>query len=132
MRQRRAGASADLFFPRGDANAIESALSSGEVSWQGMVKNIEYLGLDNEIRRVVRAWWRRWVKVGEAAGAGRRSDANNAAQVSQESEDEAPQGDSRSTSPEPRDSREATMDIDDGVKKGSTEANRIAQMLSTL
>jgi hypothetical protein len=48
---------------RGDAQAIEGALSSGHVSWQGMVKNIEYLGLDDSIKKVVGIWWRRWVKV---------------------------------------------------------------------
>jgi hypothetical protein len=28
-----------------------------------LIKNIEYLELDNRIRRVLGSWWRRWVKV---------------------------------------------------------------------
>lgn len=41
-------------------------MSKGTVSWQGIVKNIEFLGLDDSIKRVMGVWWRRWVKV--AAG----------------------------------------------------------------
>lgn len=115
--------------PRGDSCAIDAALSSGEASWQGMVKNIEYLGLDNDLRRVVRAWWRRWVKVGEA-GAGRRNDY--AAKPARESDDEGP-ADSRSASPEPRDDLgEAGMAIDGGGMRGGIEANGIAQMMAGL
>ncbi|KAL7419437.1 hypothetical protein Q5752_006275 [Cryptotrichosporon argae] len=46
----------------GDAGALEAALSNGAVTWQGMVKNIEYLELDDRIKRVVGKWWRRWVR----------------------------------------------------------------------
>ncbi|KAJ9102450.1 hypothetical protein QFC21_002850 [Naganishia friedmannii] len=47
----------------GDSSYLEEALARGHVSWQGLIKNIEYLELDNRIRRVLGSWWRRWVKV---------------------------------------------------------------------
>lgn len=46
-------------------------MSTGDISWQGVVKNIEYLGLDNNVKRVLGSWWRRWVKV----AAGRSANA---------------------------------------------------------
>lgn len=46
----------------GDVEALESALSKGIVEWQGVVKNIHYLGMDDNVKRVMGKWWRRWVK----------------------------------------------------------------------
>lgn len=47
---------------RGDVSALETALNRGLVTWQGVVKNIEYLALDDSVKRVMGKWWRRWVK----------------------------------------------------------------------
>ena len=41
---------------------IEDALSRGQVSWQGLVRSIDYLDLDVPIKRIVGKWWRKWVK----------------------------------------------------------------------
>jgi hypothetical protein len=62
----------ELIFRRGDAQGLETALSKGIVTWQGVVKNIDYLGLDDGIKRVIGKWWRRWVKVavGRDGGVG--------------------------------------------------------------
>jgi hypothetical protein len=38
-------------------------------TWQGVVKNIEYLALGDNIKRVMGKWWRTWVKT----DVGRRS-----------------------------------------------------------
>ncbi|KAK4690041.1 hypothetical protein P7C73_g42, partial [Tremellales sp. Uapishka_1] len=56
----------------GEAAALESALSRGLVTWQGVVKNVDYLGLDDGIKRVIGKWWRRWVKV----AVGRQGETN--------------------------------------------------------
>jgi hypothetical protein len=48
---------------RGDAAILENALAKGEVTWQGVIKNTEYLGFDNTIKRILGSWFRRWVKV---------------------------------------------------------------------
>ncbi len=53
---------------RGHPATVEGALSGGQVSWQGIVKNIEYLGLDDSIKKVIGIWWRRWVKVEAGRG----------------------------------------------------------------
>ncbi|WVN86115.1 uncharacterized protein L203_101276 [Cryptococcus depauperatus CBS 7841] len=45
-----------------DTNYFNQCLSKGSVAWQGVVKNIEYLGLDNEIKSLAGRWWKRWVK----------------------------------------------------------------------
>jgi hypothetical protein len=41
---------------------LERALNTGLCNWQGLVRNIEYLGMDDSIKRVMSKWWRRWVK----------------------------------------------------------------------
>jgi hypothetical protein len=41
---------------------LEDALSRGQVSWQGLVRSIDYLDLDVPIKRIVGKWWRKWVK----------------------------------------------------------------------
>lgn len=63
----------DLVY-RGDASVLETALARGEVTWQGVVKNTEYLGFDNAIKRILGSWFRRWVKV----SAGRTSSQGRA------------------------------------------------------
>ena len=60
---------------RGDSSHLEEALARNHVKWQGLIKNIEYLGLDNRIKRVLGSWWRRWVKV----APGRRESASGVA-----------------------------------------------------
>jgi hypothetical protein len=47
-------------------------MNRGEASWSGLVKNMEYLGLDDNPKRIVGKWWRKWVKV----SAGRPAEAN--------------------------------------------------------
>lgn len=54
---------------RGDVGSLENVLSRSMVTWQGIVKNIEYLSLDDSIKRVMGKWWRTWVKT----DVGRRS-----------------------------------------------------------
>jgi hypothetical protein len=54
---------------------LEEALARNHVTWQGLIKNIEYLDLDNRIKRVLGSWWRRWVKV----TPGRRESASGVA-----------------------------------------------------
>lgn len=51
-----------LTFDRGDVGSLEKVLSKSMVTWQGIVKNIEYLSLDDSIKRVMGKWWRTWVK----------------------------------------------------------------------
>ncbi|CAE6422702.1 unnamed protein product [Rhizoctonia solani] len=54
-----------LYF--GDTRTIENALRSGTITWEGCVRNVEYLGLRDEIKRFLGRWWRLWI-----AGGGQR------------------------------------------------------------
>ncbi|KAK8854496.1 hypothetical protein IAR55_003234 [Kwoniella newhampshirensis] len=46
-----------------DRDYINHCLSSSTITWQGFVRNIDYLGLDEDIKRITGDWWKRWVKV---------------------------------------------------------------------
>ncbi|ODN92129.1 hypothetical protein L198_05801 [Cryptococcus wingfieldii CBS 7118] len=45
-----------------DAEHFNYCLTKGIVTWQGVIRNIEYLGLDPEIKHLAGKWWKRWVK----------------------------------------------------------------------
>ncbi|KIR33527.1 hypothetical protein I307_00603 [Cryptococcus deuterogattii 99/473] len=49
-----------------DVSYFNHCLSRGFATWQGVIRNIEYLGLDNEIKLLAGKWWKRWVKPVEA------------------------------------------------------------------
>ncbi|WVQ72677.1 hypothetical protein IAR50_002237 [Cryptococcus sp. DSM 104548] len=50
-----------------DAEHFNHCLTKGTVTWQGIIRNIEYLGLDPEIKHLAGKWWKRWVKPVESA-----------------------------------------------------------------
>jgi hypothetical protein len=63
---------------RGDACMVEDALSRGHVSWQGLVHDIDYLDLDDPIKRIVGRWWRKWVKTeGKGSRGAARTDEDD-------------------------------------------------------
>lgn len=39
---------------------IEDALRSGSVTWEGLVRNVEYLGLREDVKRYLGKWWKNW------------------------------------------------------------------------
>ncbi|KAF8651444.1 hypothetical protein AX16_004743 [Volvariella volvacea WC 439] len=45
----------------GDTVQIEEHLRSGAVHWEGIVRNVEYLGLSQEIKGFLSRWYSRWV-----------------------------------------------------------------------
>lgn len=53
---------------------MEDALSRGLVSWQGLVYNIDFLDLDDGIKRCVGNWWRKWIKTETQSTTGRNLD----------------------------------------------------------
>lgn len=61
----------------GDTAALESSLNRGLVEWQGLVKNVHYLGLDDGIKRLLGRWWRRWIKTDEGRARGRGKGARD-------------------------------------------------------
>lgn len=59
---------------RGDLREVEDALSRGIVSWQGLVYNIDFLDLDDGIKRCVGNWWRKWIKTETQSTTGRNAE----------------------------------------------------------
>ncbi|KDQ19751.1 hypothetical protein BOTBODRAFT_41105 [Botryobasidium botryosum FD-172 SS1] len=59
-----------LYF--GKLEYMDRGLHAGEVQWEGIVRNVEYLGLGHEIKSFLGSWWRRWIESG-AAGSGRQT-----------------------------------------------------------
>lgn len=39
---------------------LEDALDSGEISWEGLARNVEYLGMNVEIKVFLGRWYGRW------------------------------------------------------------------------
>ncbi|KAG8702449.1 hypothetical protein FRC09_004728 [Ceratobasidium sp. 395] len=71
-----------LYF--GDTRTIEQALRSGTVTWEGCVRNVEYLGLRDEIKRFLGRWWRLWIAGG---GQARQQRAGTTDAVEEEDEE---------------------------------------------
>ena len=44
----------------GSTTYIEDALDSGSVTWEGLARNVEYLGMDTEIKLCLGRWYSRW------------------------------------------------------------------------
>ncbi|KAB5596245.1 D-arabinitol 2-dehydrogenase [Ceratobasidium theobromae] len=72
-----------LYF--GDTRTIENALRTGAVTWEGCVRNVEYLGLRDEIKRFLGRWWRLWI-----AGGGNRQLGRRATDSVQEEDEQEP------------------------------------------
>ncbi|CAE6434089.1 unnamed protein product [Rhizoctonia solani] len=70
-----------LYF--GDTRTIENALRTGTITWEGCVRNVEYLGLRDEIKRFLGRWWRLWI-----AGGGQRHVRRRATDSVEEEEEE--------------------------------------------
>lgn len=45
----------------GQTNYIEDALIQGSIQWEGIARNVEYLGMDKEIRLFLGRWYRLWL-----------------------------------------------------------------------
>lgn len=60
----------------GKMDAIERTLREGQVSWEGLVRNVEYLGLREDVKRYLGRWWKNW-RDGEARNAGSTATADD-------------------------------------------------------
>lgn len=45
----------------GNTNYIENALDQGEIRWEDLVRNVEYLGLSTELKAFLGRWYRSWI-----------------------------------------------------------------------
>jgi hypothetical protein len=106
---------------RGDLREVEDALSRGIVSWQGLVYNIDFLDLDDGIKRCVGNWWRKWIKTETQSTTGR-----NPAEDSSDDEEEETQR-AKSVKSSPRGSRGRTskslVEPESGVESDGFEGD---------
>lgn len=45
----------------GNTDHIENALDQGDVRWEGLARNVEYLGLSTDIKVFLGCWYRNWL-----------------------------------------------------------------------
>jgi hypothetical protein len=50
----------------GHTNYIEECLSQGVIQWEGLARNVEYLGLPTSIKIFLGRWYRNWLHPGRA------------------------------------------------------------------
>ena len=74
----------------GDTGALEDALQRHVIRWDGLARNVEYLGMPEDLKRFLGRWYRRWLQ--QPAGP-----APQQASTREESEtDDTPRGRSHS------------------------------------
>lgn len=61
----------------GSTAFIEDALDRGELSWEGIARNVEYLGMGSDIKMFLGRWYGRWKRGRGRAEDGSGSDSDN-------------------------------------------------------
>jgi hypothetical protein len=46
----------------GDTTALDSALQRRVIRWDGLARNVEYLGMPEELKRFLGRWYRWWLQ----------------------------------------------------------------------
>ena len=46
----------------GETGLIDDCLHQGVIQWEGIARNVEYLGLSSGIKIFLRAWYSRWLE----------------------------------------------------------------------
>ena len=46
----------------GDTTALDDALQRRLIRWDGLARNVEYLGMPEELKRFLGRWYRRWLQ----------------------------------------------------------------------
>ena len=67
----------------GDTSALEDALQRRVIRWDGLARNVEYLGMPEEIKRFLGRWYRRWLQHAAPPHRQEREDEETAAENSQ-------------------------------------------------
>jgi hypothetical protein len=52
----------------GDTSVLEEALQRQVIRWDGLARNVEYLGMPEEIKRYLGRWYRRWLQYAQQPG----------------------------------------------------------------
>ncbi|KAJ6491279.1 hypothetical protein C8R47DRAFT_976670 [Mycena vitilis] len=124
----------------GSTSYIEDSLSDGSIEWEGIARNVEYLGLPADIKVFLGRWYGKWLHAERGARSSsdeeevEESDSDDDNETVYYSDDEDQSDDASDTSPPP-----ASVDLnaalaaddtasDDGLKRGRA---RRARPLST-
>jgi hypothetical protein len=46
----------------GDSGALEDALQRHVIRWDGLARNVEYLGMPEDLKRFLGRWYRHWLQ----------------------------------------------------------------------
>ena len=88
----------------GDDGALEDALQRQAIRWDGLARNVEYLGMPEDLKRFLGRWYRRWLQSATAAQRQQQQQQQQQQQTGgrdtreedEEADDDTPRGRSRS------------------------------------
>ena len=81
----------------GDNAALEDALQRHVIRWDGLARNVEYLGMPEDLKRFLGRWYRRWLQSAAAAQQQQQQQQTGGRGTREEDEaDDTPRGRSRS------------------------------------
>jgi hypothetical protein len=61
----------------GETNTIEDALQRHVIRWDGLARNVEYLGMPEEIKRFLGSWYRRWLQHNQQQASDKRTEGDD-------------------------------------------------------
>lgn len=102
------------------------------MTWQGIVKNIEYLSMDDSIKRVMGKWWRTWVKtdVGRATGSRGDGDGDRGRGVSVSASSDS--GDGSDLDDPGADGDDEGMGMQVDTRRGEDDEDGVSHLLKNL
>jgi hypothetical protein len=61
----------------GDTTALDDALQRQVIRWDGLARNVEYLGMPDDLKRFLGRWYRSWLQSVQQLGNTKEEDENN-------------------------------------------------------
>jgi hypothetical protein len=61
----------------GDTTALDNALQRRAIRWDGLARNVEYLGMPEELKRFLGRWYRRWLQSVQSRAGDTKDDEND-------------------------------------------------------
>lgn len=80
----------------GDNAALEDALQRHVIRWDGLARNVEYLGMPEDLKRFLGRWYRRWLQSAAAAQQQQQQQTGGRGTREEDEADDTPRGRSRS------------------------------------
>jgi len=61
----------------GDTTALDNALQRRVIHWDGLARNVEYLGMPEELKRFLGRWYRSWLQSVQSTNGNTKDDEND-------------------------------------------------------